>query len=115
MEEYKTDRAVYTPTDFVLWQEKGVLVISPKFQRRPLWRPAAKSYFIDTILRGMTVPPLYLRMTQNETKTKTVREVVDGQQRVRSVLEFVAEGGYRLSTTLNASWAGKRFSQLPEA
>jgi hypothetical protein len=38
---------------------------------------------------------------------------VDGQQRVRSVLDFVADG-YRLTTTLNAPWAGKRFKQLSE-
>ena len=90
MDEYKTDKAVYTPNDFVLWQENEVFEISPKFQRRPVWRTPARSYFIDTLLRGMTVPPLYFRITQNRDKTKTIREVVDGQQRVRSK----AEEGY---------------------
>src|SRR5712691_7928244 len=87
--------------------------ITPKFQRRPVWRTPARSYFIDTMLRGMTVPPLYFRLTQNKSNTKTVREVVDGQQRVRSVMEFMADG-YRLSTNLKAPWKGKKFSQLSE-
>jgi hypothetical protein len=112
MDEYKTEKAVYTPNDFVLWVENKLLEITPKFQRRPVWRTPAKSYFIDTILRGMTVPPLYMRWTQNEEKTKAIRQVVDGQQRVRSVLEFIAPNGYRLSTTLKAPWGGKRFGQL---
>ncbi len=113
MDEYKTEKAVYTPEDFILWQQNGMFEISPKFQRRSVWRTPARSYFIDTLLRGMTVPPLYFRMTQNQAKTKAVREVVDGQQRVRSVLEFIADV-YRLSKTLKGPWAGKRFSQLLE-
>jgi len=111
MNEYTTDKAVYTPTDFELWQANGMLDITPKFQRRPVWRTPARSYFLDTMLRGMTVPPLYLRLTQNETKTKPIRQVVDGQQRMRSVLDFINDD-FKLSKTLNAAWAGKRFSEL---
>src|SRR6266852_5754098 len=67
MDEYKTEKAVYTPEDFLLWQENNLFEITPKFQRRPVWRTPARSYFIDTLLRGMTVPPLYFRMTQNKS------------------------------------------------
>jgi uncharacterized protein with ParB-like and HNH nuclease domain len=112
MNEYKTEKSVFTAEDFLLWQENNMLEITPKFQRRPVWRTPARSYFIDTLLRDMTVPPLYFRMRQNTARTKAVREVVDGQQRVRSVLEFIAVDGYRLSKTLNATWKGKTFSQL---
>ena len=61
MDEYKTDKAVYTVNDFVLWQENEILVITPKFQRRPVWKTPARSYFIDTLLRVMTVPSLVLQ------------------------------------------------------
>ncbi len=114
MDEYKTEKAVYTPNDFVLWRENEMLEITPKFQRRSVWRTPARSYFIDTLLRGMTVSPIYLRLTQNKTKTKWIREVVDGQQRLRSVLDFIADE-YRLSKTLKAEWASKKFAQLTEA
>jgi hypothetical protein len=112
MDEFKTEKSAYSPSDFLLWQENGMLEITPKFQRRTVWRTPARAYFIDTLLRGMTVPPLYFRLTQNKAKTKPVREVVDGQQRVRSVLDFIADG-FRLSQS-GAPWAGKRFSQLSE-
>jgi hypothetical protein len=113
MEEFKTEKAVYTPNDLVLFREGGNLEITPKFQRRKVWTTPARSYFIDTMLRGMTVPPLYFRLTQDKAKTKMVREVVDGQQRVTSVLDFMSDG-YRLSKTLMAPWAGKKFSELTE-
>jgi uncharacterized protein with ParB-like and HNH nuclease domain len=79
---YKTEPATYMTKDFVMWMGADDLVITPKFQRRPVWRTPARSFFIDTLLRGMTVPPIYLRLAQNEAKKKKVREVVDGQQRV---------------------------------
>lgn len=92
-----------------------MLDLTPKFQRRAVWRTPAKSYFIDTLLRGMTVPPLYLRITQSDKKNRVVRQVVDGQQRIRSVLEFIdPDDGFRLSKFLNAMWANKKFSQLTE-
>jgi hypothetical protein len=115
MDEYKTSKTEYTPNDLVLFLAKGLLEISPKFQRRAVWGTPARSYFIDTLLRGMTVPPMYFRTIQNKAGTNVIREVVDGQQRVRSVLEFIdPEKGYRLSKTLGdkVPWAGKRFAQL---
>ncbi len=113
MDDFKTEKAVFTPNDFALWQENTLLEITPKFQRRAVWRTPARSFFIDTLLRNMTVPAIYLRKTQNAGKTKAIREVVDGQQRVRSVLDFMQDD-FRLSSTLAAPWAGKRFSQLSD-
>src|SRR5580658_7230202 len=104
MDEFKTEKSTYSPEDFVLWETSQTLVLTPKFQRRSVWKSGAKSFFIDTILRGMTVPPIYLRNTQNAEKTKSIREVVDGQQRIRTVLDFIKPDGFRLSRTLKADW-----------
>lgn len=114
MNEFKTEKAVYTPDDFQLWQRDKALVISPKFQRRKVWPTASKSFFIDTLLRGMTVPSIYLRVTKGDDGAKAVREVVDGQQRISSVLSFI-EGALRLSKSLEAPWAGKTFAQLSQS
>jgi hypothetical protein len=114
MNEFTTDKASYTAEDFRIWEANGVLDVTPKFQRRSVWRTKNRSFFIDTLLRGMTVPPLYLRLTQNNKTTKTVREVVDGQQRIRCVLEFIVDDGYRLSKSLKAEWKGKRFDELSD-
>jgi len=112
MDEYKTEKAAYSAEDFQMWDTNGILILTPKFQRRPVWKLGAKSFLIDTILRGMTIPPIYLRNSQNPEKTKTVREVVDGQQRIRAVLEFISPDGFRLSKALGGLWGGKRFTDL---
>lgn len=109
----KPSRSVYTPVDFQGWQESSTLVLTPKFQRRGVWKTPARAFLIDTLLRGFPVPPIYIRTGQSEDRTKVIREVIDGQQRIAAVLEFMA-GQFRLSKTLKAPWANKTFSQLSE-
>lgn len=82
-------RTVFTVSDFVSWMEAGELELSPSFQRRSTWRPAAKSLFIDTIVRGLPVPIIFLREKTNVETLRTVREVVDGQQRLRTIISFL--------------------------
>jgi len=108
----KAERSSYTTNDFYSWSETGGLDLSPKFQRRGVWKNPARSYLIDTLLNGMPVPPIYLRVSQNRERTRTVREVIDGQQRLRAVLDFVQDK-YALSKSVRRDdLGGKRFSQL---
>ena len=51
MNEFKTEKAVYTPEDFLLWQQNGMLEITPKFQRRPVWRTPARSVITSNFTR----------------------------------------------------------------
>ena len=69
----------------------GNLIIKPDYQRKPVWSLRHKVYFIDTILRGLPIPKMYIRQKIKRTKksTKTVYEVVDGQQRIRTILEYI--------------------------
>src|ERR1700741_877203 len=110
----KPERSTYTPLDFVAWSETNALVLTPKFQRRGVWTTPARSYLIDTLLLGMPVPPIFLRVRQSDDRKRTIREVIDGQQRVAAVIDFIA-GKYALSKNLPADYAGKYFEQLSEA
>jgi Protein of unknown function DUF262 len=109
----KPERSTYTSLDFQLWHEAGTLVISPKFQRRGVWSRAAQSFLIDTLLLGLPVPPIYLRVVQDSSKKSMIREVVDGQQRVNAVLSYMNDR-YPLSKNIESSCIGKRFSDLDE-
>lgn len=80
---------IFKFSDFLAWQRGGELILSPSFQRRPVWSPAAKSYLVDSIARGMPVPPIFVRERLDLSTQKTVREVVDGQQRLRTLIAFV--------------------------
>jgi hypothetical protein len=108
----KPDRSTYTPLDFRTWNETGALELTPKFQRRAVWKTPARSYLIDTLIKGMPVPPIYLRVTQNEERTRTVRQVVDGQQRLRAVLSYM-DDEFALTKSVSPEYGGKRYSQLP--
>jgi hypothetical protein len=109
----KSTRSEYSTLDFKGWDAVNTLVLTPKFQRRGVWTDPARSFFIDTILRGMPVPPIFLRVRQSDDKKKVIREVVDGQQRLSAVLKFI-NGDYKLSKSLDKQWAGKRFADLGE-
>lgn len=67
---------------------EGNLEIKPPYQRRPVWAPRQKSNLVESILLGLPVPEIYIHSTTSAEGT-THYAVVDGQQRVRSVLQFV--------------------------
>jgi hypothetical protein len=109
----KPDRAGYTPLDFLSWREAKSLSLAPEFQRRSVWGRHAKAYLIDTLLRGLPVPPIYLRVRQSADKSRLIREVIDGQQRISAVLDFI-DGKYSLLPSFDATWAGRQFDELSE-
>jgi hypothetical protein len=104
----------YATLDLLAWFDEGTLELSPKFQRRLVWKPAAKAYFIDTLLRAFPVPPIHVRIAHNKSKTRVVREVVDGQQRLKTLFDFIGDR-FALASKSDAPWAGKTFSQLSES
>ncbi|UAK24163.1 DUF262 domain-containing protein [Sphingomonas nostoxanthinifaciens] len=105
------DARSYSIADFIEWNAGQLLDLSPKFQRRSVWTRAAKSFLIDTVLRGKPMPKVLL--TQDLVGKKNVRTVVDGQQRIRTILEFVSDG-FTVLAAHNADHAGKTFSALDD-
>jgi hypothetical protein len=103
----------YSVRDFEEWHKKRELVLAPKFQRRSVWSPKARSYLIDTIIRGKPIPKIYMRQDINPKTRRVTREIVDGQQRLRTVLSFL-EDGFPLLRVHNKEYGGKRFSELEE-
>src|ERR1017187_4365435 len=101
----------YSVRDFEEWREKDELLLQPKFQRRDVWSDKARSYLIDTIMRGKPIPKVYMRQDINPTTRRTRREIGDGQQRLNTVLSFVKDG-FKVSKTHNEEYGGKYFSQL---
>ena len=97
-------------SDFVEWHNAKSLVINRDFQRGSVWSPAAKIYLIDTILRDLPIPKIYMRSFIDRDTKKTKREVVDGQQRLRAILDFVAD---KITLSSRAKeFKGLKFSTL---
>jgi hypothetical protein len=63
------------------------LVFKPPFQRNPVWLEKHKAYLVDTVLHNLPVPEIYIQKETDETGN-TIYSIVDGQQRVRALLEF---------------------------
>lgn len=87
----------YTISDFIEWFKKRQLILDPNFQRGTVWTNAAKVFLIDTILNEFPMPQIYFRTKIDAMNQSTVREVVDGQQRLRAILDFAA-GKLRLTS-----------------
>ena len=97
--------------DFIRWHNDGTLLLSPKFQRRRVWPPKARAFLIDTILRGFPIPKLYMRQHLDLRSSRTIHEVVDGQQRLGAVLDFHADR-ILLPANDDSDHSGKTFSKL---
>jgi hypothetical protein len=105
------DSRTYSVNDFLEWNDKKQLQLSPKFQRKAVWTDDAKSYLMDTIIRGKPIPKIFIRQTINVESRQSIREVVDGQQRLRTILSFLNDGFF-ISKKHNEKFGGYYFSQL---
>jgi hypothetical protein len=103
------DTRAYSIADFFEWHKNELLELSPDFQRREVWSEKAKSYLIDSIIRGRPIPKILI--SQRLEGTRTTRVVVDGQQRLRAVLEFI-NGDFAISKAHHKELAGKRYATM---
>ena len=88
------------------------LVLNADFQRRSVWPSSAKVFLIDTILRDRPMPNIYMRTKTDLRTRRGYREVVDGQQRLRTIDEFAND---RLTLTgVAKEFAGKTYSTLDD-
>jgi hypothetical protein len=101
----------YSIRDFEEWNSRNELVLQPKFQRRDVWSDKARSYLMDTIIRGKPIPKIYMRQDVNPKTRRAVREIVDGQQRLNTVLNFLKDG-FKISKAHHETFGGKTFSGL---
>lgn len=108
------DSRTYNINDFVEWDAANPqqLELNPKFQRRSVWTDKAKSFLMDSIIRGKPIPKVFIRQKINVATKTSIREVVDGQQRLRTILSYVKDG-FHITAVQNPEYGGKKFSQLP--
>lgn len=76
--------------DLVAAMRSSRLTLSPYFQRNLVWRDAHKRDFIDTIMKGYPFPQIFLARGPIDLDTMEASQaVVDGQQRLNSIRDFV--------------------------
>lgn len=71
----------------------GTLILRPEFQRRLVWANKHKVAFLDTVLKGYPFPEIYISEGAVNTETAEGHQfLVDGQQRITTLLEYFRGG-----------------------
>jgi hypothetical protein len=103
-----------------LYKLKDKINEQPVYQRGEVWKPKKKSILIDSMLRGIDLPKIYLRKLSNNAHDY---EVADGQQRLRAIYDFLdrkislldqEEKGLNLGRIDGKIVGGKYYDKLPK-
>lgn len=84
--------------------------ISPDYQRRDRWTTMQQSRLIDSFLRNLPVPPVYLAEDRNKMGEYAV---IDGKQRLTAITKFLSNN-LELTGLKSNPFNGKTYSQLPD-
>jgi hypothetical protein len=94
------------PTDIVAYNElrscadlyrmhaSGKLEIQPDFQREVVWKQDDQTRFIDSLVKQLPIPSMCFSLDYKTQKWK----VIDGLQRMSSIIHFLSKTEWRLSS-----------------
>jgi len=82
----KTDAYQMSIGEIVSMYDSGEIIIDPEFQRLFRWENSQKSKFIESILLGIPIPSIFVFEKENSSW-----ELIDGLQRVSTLLEFMGK------------------------
>lgn len=88
LERKKVDVASisFSVRELVRMYEENELGIAPSYQRKFRWPKAVESAFVESLFLGLPVPPIFVA-----TNADFQWEVVDGLQRISTLIHFIAE------------------------
>ncbi|WP_026940750.1 GmrSD restriction endonuclease domain-containing protein [Hellea balneolensis] len=106
-------------TSVVAKLRDDVYFVDRSFQRKMIWTESQKIKLIETILMGYPMPEIYLWAQKSDPNSGKQRfSVVDGQQRLSTILQFVSgEWGLKKSalhkSNKDSAYASKNWDSLP--
>jgi 5-methylcytosine-specific restriction endonuclease McrA len=78
-----------TIQDLINLHEDDALNLEPGFQRDSVWKDKDREALLDTVVRGWPLPAIFLY--RREDRNAIVYDVIDGKQRIESILMFTGE------------------------
>jgi len=99
-------------SDLVRMKEKNQLDIQPDFQRDVVWSNSSKTRFIDSLVKQLPIPSMCLSLDYKTDK----RLMIDGLQRISSIIQFLTDDDWRLSSLddVEKKISGKTVSHIKE-
>lgn len=82
-----------TINDLVLMFREGQLNLQPGFQRKSVWSGVDRRRLIQSIIANYPLPSIFLY--ERHENGAVVYDVIDGKQRLETVLMFTAEGRFK--------------------
>lgn len=79
----QTDKLDMSFGEIMSMYEKGEIIINPEFQRLYRWTEYQKTRFIESIIIGIPIPPIFVAEDKNGRW-----ELVDGLQRLSTIFSF---------------------------
>lgn len=76
----------FSVKELVSMVEDGIIDISPEYQRKFRWDESHQSKLVESIFLGLPIPSLFMA-----TNSDATWEVIDGLQRLSTIVRFVAE------------------------
>ncbi len=67
--------------------------LSPGFQRKSVWTASDRRRLIQSIVDGYPLPSIFLY--QRDHQGKLIYDVIDGKQRIETILMFMGQGRFR--------------------
>lgn len=68
----------------------GKYNFKPRYQRKSdVWSEDKKSFLIDSIMKNYPIPAIFLRPCVDNVTGKTTYDIVDGKQRLESIIGFI--------------------------
>jgi hypothetical protein len=104
-----------TIADYCAAMERREIVTNNEYQRSDqVWPPVARSFLIETILQGYPIPKIFLFQRIDLKSKKTIKEIVDGQQRSKAIFDFFTNN-LRLSRRTQLELVGgKTYDELDD-
>jgi len=105
----------FTVADYCAGMSRNEIIVNRNYQRSDkVWPPVARSYLIETILKGFPIPKLCLYQVTDVRSRTTYKEIVDGQQRSTAIYDYYNDQFKTSKRVETEELQNKKYSELDD-